>query len=264
MRMWDLVSYVDRDLSLLLKERKGSFALYGYPWKEPVQAATPADAGKPEAINVPTNRLFAELTVRASFCAFNQITRLARGSLNGKIPTSLDQLHTEALKFALRRFEKEQIGSDDFIGMVRSAALITQIPGGFWGRLASFLNPVTLEKLRQSMSSLSIFHQPDKAGWLDAQFTYMSKIVWFADKFDEIQTNCLQLAIIFPDHVLKDEFTELGRKAKSMLMRSQIEADQANQKPWQRSGPGVKRTVRGGPPSRPVKKPQEGESDAKQ
>jgi hypothetical protein len=262
--MWDLVTYIDRDLSLLVRERKGAYALYAYPWKEPVKTDAPTEVGKPELINVQGDRLFAELTVRARFCAFNQITRLARGNLNGKIPTSLEQLHTEALKFALRRFKNEQITSEDFIGMLRSAALIAPIPPGFWNYLATFLKPVTLEKLKQSMTALAIFHEGGEDQWLEGQLGYMSKTAWFANDFDNIQTSCMQLAIIFSEHALKDDFSELGRKAKSQLMRDQIEADQVNQKPWQRSGHGVKKSVRSGPTTRPVKKPQDGEGDDKQ
>ncbi|WP_274645046.1 hypothetical protein [Pseudomonas serbica] len=262
--MWDLVTYIDRDLSLLLRERKGAYFLYAYPWKEPVKTDTPNEAAKAEVINVQRDRLFAELTVRAKFCAFNQIIRLARGSLNGKIPTTLEQLHTEALKFALRRFKKEQITSDDFIGMLRSAALIAPIPTGFWSYLSTFLKPQTLEKLQQSMSALAIFHEGGEDQWLEGQLTYMNKTAWFANDFDNIQTSCMQLAILFSEHALKDEFSELGRKAKSQLMRGQIEAEQANQKPWQRSGHGVKKSVRIGPATRPVKKPLDGEGDDKQ
>lgn len=262
--MWDLVTYIDRDLSLLVRERKGAYALYAYPWKEPVKTETPKEVGKAEQINVPEDRLFAELTARARFCAFSQITRLARNSLNGKIPTTLEQLHTEALKFALRRFKKEQIDSDDFIGMLRSAALIAPIPASFWSYLATLLKPSTLEKLKQSMSALAIFHEGGENAWLEGQLAYMTKTAWSADDFDNIQTSCMQLAIIFPEHALKDDFSELGRKAKSQLIRGQIEAEQVNQKPWQRSGHGVKKSVRIGPATRPVKKPQDGEGDDKQ
>ena len=262
--MWDLVTYIDRDLSLLLRERKGAFSLYAYPWKEPVKTDVPSEVGKPEAINVPANRLFAELTVRARFCAFNQITRLARGNLEGKSPTSLKQLHTEALKRALRLFKNETITSDDFIGMLRSAALIAPIPNGFWTYLATSVNPLTLEKLKQSMTALVIFHEGADDQWLEGQLAYMSKTAWFANDFEGVQTSCMQLAIIFSEHALKDEFSELGRKAKNILMKAQMEADQANQKPWQRSGHAVKKSIRSGPATRPVKKEQDSESGDKQ
>lgn len=261
--MFDLVTYTDADLSLILRSRR-SFFIYAYPWKEPVACEPLLGDLRAEVLNVHENRLFAELTVRARFCAFNQISRLARNGLNGRIPTSLQQIHTEALKFALKRFEKGLIGGEDFVTMLRSAALVAPIPPGFWSRLEQFLSQDGLEKLRQSMDALTIFHEMRHEAWVDAVYAYMEKVRWFADDFEPIQAVCSQLAIISPEHPLKDSLVNLGAKAKSMVTRAAIEAEQANAKPWQRSGPGMKKTVRSGPAAKSIKKPSSEEESGKQ
>lgn len=261
--MFDLVTYTDADLSLILRSRKTYF-VYAYPWKVPVACEPLLGDVRAEVLNVQEDRLFAELTVRARFCAFDQICRLARNGLNGRIPTSLQQIHTEALKFALKRFEKSLISGEDFVAMLRSAALIAPIPNGFWARLEQFLSADGLVKLRQSMQALAIFHEMSQEAWVVAVYTYMEKVVWFADDFDQIQTVCAQLAIINPDHGHKEMLVALGSKAKSMLTRARIEAEQANAKPWQRSGPGMKKTVRSGPPSKAAKKPSSEGEETKQ
>ena len=261
--MFDLVTYTDADLSLILRSRK-TYYLYAYPWKEPVACEPLLGDVRAEALSVQENRLFAELTVRARFCAFDQICRLARNGLNGGIPTSLQQIHTEALRFALKRYEKSFISGEDFLAMLRSAALIAPIPNGFWARLEEFLSADGLLKLKQSMQALAIFHEMSQEAWVVAVYSYMEKVVWFADDFDQIQTVCAQLAIIHPDHAHKDMLVSLGSKAKSMITRARIESEQANAKPWQRSGPGMKKTVRSGPPSKTAKKPSSEGDDSKQ
>lgn len=261
--MFDLVTYTDADLSLILRSRKTCY-VYAYPWKEPVACEPLLVDVRAEVLNVQENRLFAELTVRARFCAFDQICRLARNGLNGRIPTTLQQIHTEALKFALKRFEKSFVTGEDFVAMLRSAALIFPIPSGFWARLEEFLSADGLEKLKQSMHALSIFHEMSHESWITAVYTYMDKVLWFADEFDKIQTVCAQLAIVNPDHSHKEMLVALGSKAKSMITRARIEAEQANAKPWQRSGPGMKKTVRSGPPSKTTKKPVSEGDETKQ
>lgn len=260
--MWDLMGFNDHDLSLLLR-REGKMFFYGYPWKAPVfYPLAPDSALKPQVINLQEDRLFDELALRARFGACLQIFRLARSSLNGSIPTSLGQIHSESLKFALRRYEKKLICSDDFLGMVRSAALVAPIPEGFWGRLGEYLSQFHVQKLRSSMDALRIFHPKGDDAWLDELKPYMSRILWFSNEFDSIKTVAKQLAILYPSH--RDDFNEQGDKAASMLMRAEIEADQANQKPWQRaSAPKLKRSVRTGPVSRSAKKQQADDSEEK-
>lgn len=260
--MWDLMEFSDHDLSLLLR-RQGAMYFFGYPWKAPAPypAATPSKE-RAEVINVPDDRIFDELALRARFGACLQVFRLARSGLNGSIPTSMVQIHSESLKFALRRYEKKLIGSDDFLGMVRSAAIVAPIPVGFWGRLETFLSAFHVEKLRQSMDALRIFHPKSDDKWLEDIKPYMARVVWFANEFESIKVVAKQLAILYPDH--RDDFNDLGDKASSMLMRAEIEADQANQKPWQRSSaPKLKRTVRTGPVSRSGKKTQADDSGEK-
>ena len=258
--MFDLVAYRDTDLSLILRSRK-SYYVFAYPWREPVAYEAVVGETRAEVLNLLGDRLFAELTVRARFCAFEQICRLARNGLNGRVPSSLKQIHTEALKFALKRFEKSLISGEDFVAMLRSAALIAPIPEGFWSRLEGFLSDDGLVKLKQSMQALAIFHELSLDAWIVAVYTYMEKVLWYKDEFDQIQTVCAQLAIINPEHGQKDLIVALGAKAKSMIFRARIEAEQVNAKPWQRSGPGMKKTVRSGPPSKAPKK-QTTEGDA--
>lgn len=260
--MWDLISFNDHDLSLLLRRQKEMY-FFGYPWKTPrLHPGAEFTSERAQAINLPENRLFDELALRARFGACLQIFKLARSGLNGGIPTSMTQIHSEALKFALRRYEKKIIGSDDFLGMLRSAALVLPVPAGFWGRLGAFLSQAHVEKLRQSMDALKIFHSADDDQWLEDVKPYMSRILWFADEFDSIKVVSKQLAILYPNH--RDDFNEQGDKAASMLIRAEIEADQANQKPWQRSSaPKLKRTVRTGPASRGQKKQQADDSEEK-
>jgi hypothetical protein len=260
--MWDLVAFNDHDLSLMLR-RQGQAYTFSYPWKIPVLRPDIAlSEVRPEAINLPENRIFDELALRARFGACLQIFRLARSGLNGSIPTSMTQIHHESLKFALRRYEKKLIASDDFLGMLRSAALVLPIPDGFWRRLADFLNTAHIEKLRQSMDALKIFHPVSEDRWLDEIKPYMARVLWFANEFDSIKVVAKQLAILHPAH--RDDFNEQGDKAASMLMRAEIEADQANQKPWQRTtAPKLQRSVRTGPVSRVVKKQQADDSEEK-
>lgn len=260
--MWDLISFREQDLSLVLKGKEGSF-IFAYPWKQPVRRPdlVLGDVSA-EVINLREDRLFDELALRARFAGCLQIFKLARSGLNGSIPTSMTQIHNEALKFALRRYEKKMITSDDFVGMLRSAAIVRQIPDGCWERVATFLTKERLQKLIAAMNALSIFHPRDEERWLDEVKPYMGRVLWFANYFDNIKVVAKQLAILHPDH--RDDFNDLGDKAASMLLRAEIEAEQATQKPWQRSNaPKLKRTVRTGPSSRSSKKQQADDSEEK-
>jgi hypothetical protein len=260
--MWDLISFREQDLSLVLKNKEGSF-IFAYPWKQPVRRPElELPDASAEVINIKEDRLFDELALRARFAGCLHIFRLARSGLNGSIPTSMTQIHNEALKFALRRYEKKLISSDDFLGMLRSAAIVRLIPDGCWDRVATFLTKERLEKLRAAMNSLSIFHPRDEESWLDEVKPYMGRVLWFGGHFESIQVVSKQLAILHPDH--REDFNDLGVKASSMLMKAEIEAEQASQKPWQRSSaPKLKRTVRTGPSSRPSKKQQADDSEEK-
>lgn len=260
--MWDIVAFSDHELSLSLR-RQGDLYLYAYPWKAPVLQASQTGLGeRAEAINIREDRLFDELALRARFGACLQIFRLARSGLNGSIPTAMAQIHSESLKFALRRYEKKLITSEAFLGMVRSAALVAPIPDGFWKRLETFLSEFHVEKLRQAMDALRIFHPRNENQWLDDVKPYMARVVWFSNDFESIKVVAKQLAILHPDH--RDDFNEQGDKAASMLMRAEIEAEQAAQKPWQRSAaPTLKRAVRTGPASRAVKRSQADDSEEK-
>jgi hypothetical protein len=260
--MWDLISFREQDLSLILRGKDGPY-LFAYPWKAP--AKTPGlelPNERAETINLKEDRLFDELALRARFAGCLQIFKLARSGLNGSIPTSMTQIHNEALKFALRRYEKKMITSDDFVGMLRSAAIVKQIPDGCWDRVSAFLTPERLVKLKGAMNALSIFHPRDEDRWLDEIKPYMGKVLWFANEFDSIKVVAKQLAILHPDH--REDFNDLGDKASSILLKSEIEAEQATQKPWQRSNaPKLKRSVRTGPSSRSSKKQQADDSEEK-
>ncbi len=253
MEMWDLLDYCDDELYLILKNQE-SFAMFGYPWTEPIQIQAVDDADhKAQSINIATDRLFTELKLRARFYAFLQLVRLSRSSLNGGIPTSLEQMHRESLKFALRRYEKKLITSQAFLGMLRSAALIESIPDSFWTRMRSLISASHVEKLKQSMVALTVFHSPSYEDWLEDIQPYMSRVLWFANEFDAIKTVAKQLAILYPEH--RDSFNDLGDKAASMILRAEIEAEQASKKPWQRSaGPSLKRSVKTVPSARSSKK----------
>lgn len=257
--MWDIVKYTDIDLSMILKSRDG-YSIFRYPWDAPVPLPHYEGAGKPEAINIEQGRLFAELALRARFCALLQLIKLARSGMNGGIPTTLEQIHYESLKFALRRYSKKLITGPDFIGMLRSAAIVETIPEGYWDRLSEFLRETHLRKLKESMLSLSVFHGVSDRVWLEDVQPYMSRTLWFANDFDSIKTVAKQLALLFPD--VRDSFNEIGDKASSMIMKAEIEADQASQKPWQRAaGPSLKRQVKTGPSSRSAKKTVEDDGE---
>jgi hypothetical protein len=204
---WDIIKYSDHDLTLLLRGRNGH-AVYAYPWTTPVQTAAALSSDGAEAINIPESRLFDELALRARFGAFLQATKLARSALNGSIPVSIDQIHHEALKFALRRYEKKMIHSEDFLGMIRSVALIDRISGCFWQRTEAFLNHEHAMKLKQSMDALAIFHPARSGDWLEQVKLYMARIRWFAHDFDSIKVVAKQLAILHPEH--RDDFNQLG------------------------------------------------------
>jgi L-asparaginase II len=112
------------------------------------------------------------------------------------------------------------------------------------------------------MDALRIFHPKSEDQWLEDVKPYMARVVWFANDFESIKVVSKQLAILYPSH--RDDFNDQGDKASSMLMRAEIEADQASQKPWQRSAaPKLKRSVRTGPVSRNPKKQQADDSEEK-
>ncbi|MHD0644644.1 hypothetical protein ACYPKM_03260 [Pseudomonas aeruginosa] len=243
---WDILEYSDVELQLTLRDKRGT-AVFGYPWSKPVRKSLATEVEKPEAINIDEKELFDQLAVRVRAKAYHRLSKLSRSGLSGKLPTSMDQMIFEALKFALGRFESRLIQAADFVSMVRCAAVVSTIPDSFWKRVASKLNEGPTEKLKQSMNALKVFHPKPGVQHLEQMLDYLSRNAWFANEFEMIEAVGKHLALFFPDSPLKAEFSQVGSRAYGMLKHIEIEKDRETLKPWQRPVPTGKRQIRIGP-----------------
>jgi hypothetical protein len=246
--MWDIIAYVDTEISLLLKQRD-VYYVFKYPWQEPKALPTFLTTPRPEAINVPTEKLLLELIVRSRLYALEHLCNLTRGALKGLPAESERELVTEALKFALRRKKMNLISASEFIKMLTSCALIGKIPESFWVACGAEIAEGTLEKLKGSLDALEVLH-PRNSDWLIAAAEYLSRVLWAGNQFSTIETTCRQLSFLHAKSSLGDVFADLRKKATSMIQREEIEKDLLNQKPWQRNAVPTKKTIRIGPQSK--------------
>lgn len=258
--MWDIIGYDDHEISLHLRNKK-SEARFGYPWRSPtlLKGQSVDNEARAQAINIAPEQLFDELCVRVRYAAWVHCARLARSSLNGKPAADLTTMHTEALKFSLKRLERKMISAEDFVGMVRCCAIIQTIPESFWGRIRWGLDDARIEKLQQAMTALEVFHPRAWTPALTQLHQYMARTVWFSNDFDSIRIAALQFSLCFPDFEGADGFKALVDSAGKLLKHQEIEQEQATKKPWQRGAPSRSRSVRAGPTGNRTKKTAEQE-----
>lgn len=244
--MWDILTYLPSELALALRKGRENF-LFAFPWKEPC-AYGEWGIEKPEAINIHKNDLFLALIVRAKIDAFARVTRMAKANLNGKVPRNLSELHVNALKFAFKRFQQKKVHAPEFLDDLRCCALLDSIPDSFWNALGQHVNAERLDKLKRSMALLQRFHlEPDQ--WLEPAVQYISRCLWAQDAFETIALASSQIAICYPQSSVKPLFIELGQRAQGLIKAREIEQTMGSMKPWQRSAPSMKKSIRGGPRS---------------
>lgn len=246
--MWDVIAYVDSEISLLLKQRE-IYYIFKYPWKEPKAIPALLTTPRPEAINIHSDKLLAELVVRSRLTALEHVCNLARGALKGLPAESECELVTEALKFALRRKKMNLIPASEFIRMLTSCALLKVIPDSFWNACSSEMDGETLDKLRASLDTLEVLH-PRNDEWLNQASEFLARVAWSQNKFLMIETTCRQLSRLYSRLPVGEVFAELRKKSTSMIQREAIERDMINQKPWQKSAVPTKRSIKIGPHSK--------------
>lgn len=244
--MWDILDFSTEGMSLTLRNRD-TMATFAYPWSSVTTTDEPRIEGGAQAINVKEGDLFKELAIRVRYDAFCVIARMARNGMNGKTPTNHDQMHDEALKFALRRYQKGLIKALFLVDVIKSSALLRVLPNGFWKNLQKLVTPQQYENIRTSVELLYIFHEKKQSQWIEDLIPYLSKVLWFKNDFDNIRTGGKLLAIFHRDHPLHHEINAIADKASSMIMKAEIEVDQASRKPWQRGSATITRGVRGVP-----------------
>ena len=244
--MWDILTYLPSELALALRKGKDNF-LFAFPWKEPC-AYSEWDVDKPEATNIHGSDLFAALLVRAKVDAFARVTRMAKANLNGKVPRNLNELHVNALKFAFKRFHQRRVQAPEFLDDLRCCALIDTIPDSFWEALGQQITGDRLDKLKRSMKLLERFHQ-DHDVWLEPAVQYISKCLWLQDAFEVIALASSQIAICYPNSAVKPLFIEMAQRAQGLMKAREIEQTMGSMKPWQRSAPSLKKSIRVGPRS---------------
>ncbi|WOF82161.1 hypothetical protein P5704_025570 (plasmid) [Pseudomonas sp. FeN3W] len=245
--MWDILFFSSSELSLALRKGHQDY-VYAFPWQKPYECPRWDFESKPEAINLADDTLFIALLVRAKADAFSRAAQLARAQMNGKIPRTLDELQTGALKFAYRRLQQKKIPADDFLDVLRCCALLQPVPESFWDAMASHMREDRLAKLKKSMGVLTRFHAQDSL-WIEPLFTYLSRVLWAQDQFQVISFAASQLAICYPDSVARQSLVELAQRAQGLMKAREIEQTMAGMKPWQRTGPTIKKSIRIGPKS---------------
>lgn len=250
--MWDILLYLPSEVALALKS-KGKYYLYAYPWANPTEY-NEWDYERAEVINVIDGDLLTELTARAKVYAFSRIAEIARANLNGKIPKNIAELQSNGIKFAFKRYQQKKMTAGEFIDDLKNCAIIATIPDSFWPALGEHISPNKLEKLKSAMNSLSIFHPKDDDRWIERAAIYLSRVVWAQDDFHIITLSASQIAICYPDSVSRQALIELSQRAGGLLKAREIEAEMGSMKPWQRSSPSLKRSVRIGPAKAAYKK----------
>lgn len=241
--MWDIIDFSEEDLSLTLRSRE-SMAVFSYPWKEPKLIDMERSEGGAQSINISEEDLFSELALRVRYHGLCRISRLARNGMNGKTPSTSDQMHNEALKFVFRRYQKGIAKARILVDALKASAALRPIPEGLWDNLEPLLTDNQFKTLKLSIETLYIFQEKEEGKWISELIPYLSKALWFQNQFEEIRTGAKQLAIFHQDHPLHQEINGLADKASSMMMREEIEKDQSTRKPWQRGGAGITKGFR--------------------
>lgn len=249
--MWDILFYLPSEIGMALR-KGGKDYIFAHPWKVPVLYSEWDDV-RPEAINIRDEDLITEITSRAKTHAFARIAETARANLNGKIPRDVDELQSNGIKFAFRRYQQGKMTASEFIDDLKSCAIISKIPESFWPALGEHISQSKLNKLIDAMNTLSVFHENDEQ-WLDKAVTYLSRVVWSQDDFSLIALASSQIAICYPKSPSKQVFIELSQRAQGLLKAREIEAEMNSLKPWQRTSPSLKRHKRMGPASGSFKK----------
>lgn len=244
--VWDILDFSMADMSLILRNRE-TMGVFSYPWSSVRPVSGPIDESGAQSINVPEAELFKELAIRARYEAFCVVARMARSGMNGKTPANQDQMHDEALKFVLRRYKQGVAKPQLLIDVIKASALLRTLPEGFWKNLQKLTSAQQYESIRLSVEVLYIFHEKKEGQWLEDLIPYLSKVLWFRNDFESIRTGGKLLAIFHRDHPLHNELITIADKANSMVMKAEIEAEQASRKPWQRGSTSIARGVRGGP-----------------
>lgn len=244
--MWDIIDFSTERMSLTLRNRE-SMAVFAYPWSSVTKTDEPLVEGGAQAINISEADLFTELSVRVRYDAFCTLAKMARNGMNGKTPTSHDQMHDEALMFALRRYQKGLVKALFFVDVVKASALLRVIPNGLWDTIQKLLTQKQYQTLRSSVEVLYIFHEKKEGQWIENLMPYLTRVLWFQNDFEKIRTGGKLLAIFHRDGPFHQDLNTIADKAASMVMKAEIEADQASRKPWQRGSASITRGIRGGP-----------------
>ncbi len=256
--MWDILLYLPSELALALRKGKVDY-LFTFPWAEP--CPHPAfDVDRAEVINVLSSDLFSALLVRAKVDAFSRVAQMARANLNGQIPRNINELQTNALKFTFKRFQQKKVQASEFLDDLRCCSLICPIPDSFWPALGQHVSHDRLEKLKRMMAILSRFHVSEDH-WLEPAVQYMSRCLWAQNEFHTIILAASQLAICYPSSAAKQMLVEMSQRAQGLLKAREIEIEMGAMKPWQRSSPTLKKSIRVGPRASRLKKERDDEGD---
>jgi hypothetical protein len=258
--MWDILLYLPSELALALRKGKADY-LFTFPWAEPCGHPS-FDAERPESINVLTGDLFSALLVRAKVDAFSRVAQMARANLNGQIPKNIGELQTNALKFTFKRFQQKKVQASDFLEDLRCCSLICPIPDSFWPALGQHVSSDRLDKLKKMMAILTRFHVDDEF-WLESAVQYMSRCLWAQNEFHTIILAASQLAICYPSSPAKQLLVEMSQRAQGLLKAREIEIEMGAMKPWQRSSPTLKKSIRVGPRASRPKKDRDDEDGEK-
>lgn len=241
--LWDITDFSYEKLALTLRNQEVT-ALFSYPWSEPVVTDKKPSEGGAEAINIKEGDLFDELAIRMRYWGFCSTAKRSRNALNGKIASSQEQMVSEVLKFGLRRYRQKMMTPAVFVEILKGVALLGEIPKGFWVTLQKIMGVQDTKSLQSSIEVLYIFHEKTPGESLDQLVEYLSRALWFKNEFELIGTGAKQLALFHRDHPQHMALNSIGDKANSMIMKQEIEAEQATMKPWQRKAPGITRRVR--------------------
>lgn len=255
--VWDIVGFDYDNLTLKLRNKKGDGS-FKYPWSKPARENRKWSEEKAETINVPDGDLLQKLRVRAHAHAVSHLSKLARSALSGKSATTAAQMVNESLKFALKRYESKRLTAAEFVPMLRSVALVVEIPEGFWNRLKQTVNDAQLERLRQTMEAVGVLRLNASPSALAEVADYLGREAWFANNFTLIQSAAEQLQLIHKG----DAFGPLSTRASRMLQHMEIEKDRESLKPWQRAAPSRQKTIRVGPSGSKASQDKPAESSA--
>lgn len=251
--MWDIIGYVEKEVSLLIR-KGGVYYVLNYPWQTPGPVPLLLASPKAEAIKITSQELFEQLRVRALAHALNHTCALSRGGLMGKTADGISDLVRESLKFALRRRKSDLVNAQDFIQMLMSCAILEPIPEGFWRACSGFMSEEATSKLKTSLEALYVL-QPKDDKWIKVLTSYLQRVKWIQNEFVFIQTVARQMALTYREHECGPMLNDLRINASNLIQREEIEKDMASQKPWQKNAIPGKRAIKIGPASSGARKP---------